>query len=68
MREVILNKFPTVFRDTITEVPMNGKPVHIHVKPNAVPFRISVARQMQGVRQQERVGDYCVSMKQNLHK
>ena len=40
MREVILNKFPTVFRDTITEVPMNGKPVHIHVKPNAVPFRI----------------------------
>ena len=25
---------------------MNGKPVHIHMKPNAVPFRISVARQI----------------------
>ena len=46
LRENILNKFPTVFRDTITEVPMTGKPVHIHIKPNAVPFRISVARQI----------------------
>ena len=46
MCDVILNKFPTVFRDAITEVPVNGKPVHIHVKPNAVPFRILVARQI----------------------
>ena len=46
LRDNILNKFPTVFRDTITEAPMTGKPVHIHIKPNAVPFRISVARQI----------------------
>ena len=46
LREDILATYPTVFREAITEVPMTGKPVHIHVKPNAVPFRISVARQM----------------------
>ena len=46
MCEQMLAKFPTVYRDTITETPMAGKPVHIHVKPNAVPFRISVARQI----------------------
>ena len=34
LREDILTKFPTVFRETITEVPMTGKPVHIHIKPN----------------------------------
>ena len=46
LRENILFKYPTVFRDAITEVPMSGKPVHIHIKPNAIPFRISVARQI----------------------
>ena len=46
LRENILFKYPTVFREAITEVPMTGKPVHIHIKPNAVPFRISVARQI----------------------
>ena len=46
LRKNMLTKFPTVFRDTITEVPMNGKPVHIHMKPNAVPFQISVAQQI----------------------
>ena len=46
MHDLILTKFPTVYRDTITEIPMAGKPVHIHVKPNALPFRISVARQI----------------------
>ena len=44
--EQTLATYPTVFRDAITETPMVGSPVHIHLKPNAVPFRISVARQI----------------------
>ena len=46
VREQTLATYPTVFRDAITETPMVGSPVHIHLKPNAVPFRISVARQI----------------------
>ena len=46
LRDPILSAFPTVFRDSITETPMVGEPVHIHLKENAVPFRISVARQI----------------------
>ena len=44
LRDKILSSFPTVFRDVITETPMVGEPVHIHLRENAVPFRISVAR------------------------
>ena len=44
--EQTLAAYPTVFRDAITETPMVGASVHIHLKPNAVPFRISVARQI----------------------
>ena len=46
LRDQILSAFPTVFGDSITETPMVGEPVHIHLKENAVPFRISVARQI----------------------
>ena len=44
--EQVLQAFPTVYRDEITETPMVGEPVKIHLKDNAIPFRISVARQV----------------------
>ena len=46
LRDEILSSFPTVYRDEITETPMVGAPVKIHLKDNATPFRISVARQI----------------------
>ena len=36
--------FPTVYRDSISVKPIAGNPVHIHLKENAVPYRVSVAR------------------------
>ena len=46
LRDEIFSSFPTVYRDEITETPMVGDPVKIHLKDNATPFRISVARQI----------------------
>ena len=46
LRDTVLREFPSVFRDTISENPMVGPPVHIHLKDNAIPFRVSVARQV----------------------
>ena len=43
LREQVLQAFPTVYKDEITETPMVGEPVKIHLKDNATPFRISVA-------------------------
>ena len=41
-----VSKFSNVFRDSLTEEPMSGTPVHIHLKENSRPFRVSVARQI----------------------
>ena len=41
-----VSKFMNVFRDALTDEPMSGTPVHIHLKENSRPFRISVARQI----------------------
>ena len=46
LRDNVLQSFPSVYRDEITETPMVGEPVKIHLKDNAIPFRISVARQV----------------------
>ena len=46
LRDTVLQTFPTVYRDVISETPMVGPPVHIHLRDNTVPFRISVARQI----------------------
>ena len=43
LKEEILLKFPTVCRDSISETPMAGNPVHIHLKVNSIPYRIYVA-------------------------
>ena len=42
----MFNQFPTVFRDQLNHDPMKTEPVEIKLKPNAIPFRISVARQI----------------------
>ena len=34
----VLQQSPDVFRDSITEIPMAGGKVHIHLQPNATPF------------------------------
>ena len=46
LRSKVLSKFEDIFRDTLTEQPMSGDPVQIHLKDNAKPFRVSVARQI----------------------
>ena len=42
----MLLKFPTVYKDSISEEPMAGNPVRIPLKENAVPYRVLVARQI----------------------
>ena len=37
LRDTVLQSFPSVYRDEITETPMVGDPVKIHLKENAVP-------------------------------
>ena len=46
LRSSVIKANPNIFRDSITSTPMSGGEVHIHLLPNAVPFQISVARQI----------------------
>ena len=46
LREETILKYPKVFQDRLTEVPMFTDPVHIHLKDGATPFRVSAARQI----------------------
>jgi len=42
----ILRQFPKVFKDELSITPMKSEEVHLHLKPNATPFRVSAARQI----------------------
>ena len=42
----ILNTYSTVFQDTLDSRPMLTEKVHLFLKPNAVPYRVSAARQI----------------------
>ena len=42
----ILDKYPTVFKDNVDSKPMLTEKVHLFLKPNAVPYRVSAARQI----------------------
>ena len=46
IQENIFKKFPQVFKDSLTEEPMKTDPVHIHLKENYVPYRVTAARQI----------------------
>ena len=46
MKDKLFAKFPEVFRDSLLPDPMVGDPVSIKLKEDAVPFRMSVARQI----------------------
>ena len=45
-RQKILDKFPSVFKDSLGTEPMSTEQVHLHLRPNATPFRVSAARQI----------------------
>ena len=45
IQEEIINMYPEVFRDSLSEEPMNVPGVHIYLTENAVPYRISTPRQ-----------------------
>ena len=40
----ILDNFPSVFKDSLGEQPMSTEEVHLHLRPNATPFRVSANR------------------------
>ena len=42
----ILDKYPSVFRDTLDSQPMLSEKVHLFLNPNATPYRVFVARQI----------------------
>ena len=46
IKSSLFEQFPTVFRDSLLPDPMVGEPVKIQLKSTAVPFRMSVARQI----------------------
>ena len=46
IQESIFKRFPRVFKDSLTEEPMKTDPVHIHLKENYVPYRVTAARQI----------------------
>ena len=46
LQESTFQAFPTVYKDSITDKPMAGNPVHVHLKDNAVPYRVSGARKI----------------------
>ena len=46
IKDHIFEQFPKVFNDQLNEHPMNTEPVEITLKSKAIPFRISVARQI----------------------
>ena len=42
----VLDKYPGVFKDTLDPEPMVTEKVHLFLKPNATPYRMSGARQI----------------------
>ena len=42
----ILKKYPSVFNDTLDPDPMVTEKVHLFLKPNTIPYRVSAARQI----------------------
>ena len=42
----IMKEFPNVFRDKLAELPMNVPKMRIVLSQNAIPFRVSTARQV----------------------
>ena len=46
IQSAIFEKFPNVFKDSLTEEPMRTDPVHIPLKPYYVPYRVTSARQI----------------------
>ena len=46
IQNYIFEKFSNVFKDSLTEEPMRTDPVHIHLKDNYVPYRVTSARQI----------------------
>ena len=46
MKDKLFDRFPEVFRDSWRPDPMSGDPVSIKLKEGAVPFCMSVARQI----------------------
>ena len=42
----ILSRFSKVLKDELNDTPMKLEPVHLHLKPNASPFRVSAAMQI----------------------
>ena len=46
IQESIFKRFPQVFKDSLTEEPMKTDPVHIHLKENYTPYRVTAARQI----------------------
>ena len=42
----IMKEFPNVFRDKLGELPMNVPKMRIVLSENAIPFRVSTARQV----------------------
>ena len=59
IQSVIFEKFPNVFKDSLTEEPMRTEPVHIHLKPNYVPYRVTSARQIP-LRFREKAEECCL--------
>ena len=46
VRGQILTAFPSVFSDELGVKPINSEKVHLHLKDNATPYRVSAARQI----------------------
>ena len=46
LKDYIFKEFPTVFNDQLNEFPMKTEPANIELKEGAIPFRVSVARQI----------------------
>ena len=46
LRSSVISHNPNVFKDSITSTPMCGGAVHMHLMPDVIPFRLSVARQI----------------------
>ena len=46
IQEALMDMYPEVFCDSLTEEPMNVPDMHIYLSENAVPYRISTSRQV----------------------
>ena len=42
----ILDRYQSIFKDNLDSKPMLSKKVHLFLKPNATPYRVSAARQI----------------------